>query len=68
MGWTEQKNNRRHDLIDKDINGTITLSEYEEMEDLQEQFYIFVDKKYPLPIKEAKLTLRKMIDEHNKKN
>jgi hypothetical protein len=38
-GWTEAKNQRRCDLIDKEINGSITLAEQVELDMLQQELY-----------------------------
>jgi len=61
MSWTEQKNNRRCDFIDKDIDGIITPEEREEMEGLQKQLDIFRHEKFPLPIEEAKLLYQELL-------
>ncbi len=51
--WTQETNNRRCDLIDKDIAGTIGETERTELAELQERFHIFLDETAPPPIKGA---------------
>ena len=51
--WTDAKNERRCDLIDKDIEGTILPSERRELEELQQQMLAYRRKMAPLPLKEA---------------
>src|SRR5262245_59231074 len=48
--WTEAKNQRRCDLIDREIDGTLTLDERVELEDLQRQLRRYVDLVAPLPL------------------
>jgi hypothetical protein len=48
--WTNAKNNRRCDLIDKEIDGTITSAEAAELEDLQEQMLRYRHRVAPLPL------------------
>lgn len=52
--WTEEKNQRRCDLIDKEIAGTLTVQEESELSALQDQMRAFRRKFAPLPIAEAK--------------
>lgn len=52
--WTDEKNDRRCDLIDKQIQGSIELEERAELEFLQRQFQENQEKKWPLPIAKAK--------------
>ena len=35
--WTEAKNQRRYDLIDREIDGTLTANERGELESLKDQ-------------------------------
>jgi hypothetical protein len=48
--WTDAKNNRRCDLIDKEIDGTIAPAEAKELEDLQEQMLRYRHRVAPLPL------------------
>jgi hypothetical protein len=51
--WTNAKNNRRCELIDKEIDGTITPDEAIELEDLQEQMLRYRHRVAPLPLAHA---------------
>jgi len=57
--WTDDKNKRRCDLIDKEIDGTITDEEKVELEQLQEKMSAYRQQVAPLPLDE----LRKLRDE-----
>lgn len=48
--WTEAKNERRCDLIDKEIDGTLTPAEAVELQSLQQAMLKNRDKVAPLPI------------------
>ena len=48
--WTMDRNQRRHDLIDKQIEETITLEEAVELAHLQSAFARWLDAKAPLPL------------------
>ena len=52
--WTPEKNHRRCDLIDQEIDGTMTLVERVELADLTQQMRRFVNKLAPLPIDEVR--------------
>ena len=47
--WTTTKNARRFYLIDREIDGTITMEENPELQTLEEQFEHFMDRLAPLP-------------------
>lgn len=47
--WTEERNRRRLDLIDKEIAETITPDEAEELARLQAKVEENIDKTHPLP-------------------
>ena len=47
--WTSAKNQRRCELIDRDIDGQLTPDERIELEDLQLQLRRYVNKGAPLP-------------------
>ena len=48
--WSSSRNDRRCDLIDKEIAGTITPEETIELIELQDQMRRFVDHVAPLPM------------------
>jgi hypothetical protein len=52
--WSEQTNSRRCDLIDRDIQGLITTSEKLELQQLQDQFYQYLDTAAPIPLDGAR--------------
>lgn len=57
--WTPEKNTRRCELIDREIDGIITPSEAAELAELQNQMRRHVNRVAPLPLEE----LRKLRDE-----
>ncbi len=60
--WSEEKNDRRCELIDKDIEGSITESEILELERLQLGFYEYLDSVAPPPMEGARRLHRKLLD------
>jgi hypothetical protein len=52
--WSEEKNNRRGDLIDKEVDDTLTEAERIELEELQKQAIAFRDSVAPLPMDGAR--------------
>ncbi len=52
-GWTESKNNRRCELIDKMIDAKISPDEEKELEDLQDQMLRYRRRVAPLPLAHA---------------
>ena len=52
--WTSAKNHRRCDLIEQDIDGTITADETLELELLQEEMREHVEKVAPIPLDYAR--------------
>jgi hypothetical protein len=48
--WTEQKNQRRCHLVDKDIDGTISLAEKGELDQLQAEMLAYRRHVAPLPL------------------
>ena len=50
--WTPEMNQRRFDLIDKEVAGTLTKSEKTELDVLQDRMLRRRRKAAPLPIKE----------------
>lgn len=51
--WTSGKNARRTELIDKQIDGSISREERAELDFLQQQFRAFRQQVAPLPIEKA---------------
>jgi hypothetical protein len=49
-GWNEAKNARRFALIDKEIAGTITPAETDELANLQREVDDYLDRVAPLPL------------------
>jgi len=47
--WTDEKNSRRCDLIDKEIDGRLTLQEAVELARLQSEMLAYRRKLAPLP-------------------
>jgi hypothetical protein len=60
--WTEEKNDRRCELIDKDIEGTIAESEKLELERLQERFHKYLDTVAPPPMEGARRLHQQLLD------
>lgn len=52
--WNDAKNDRRCDLIDKEIEGTLFGAEKRELETLQKQMRAYRRKVAPLPLKEVR--------------
>ena len=52
--WTEEKNARRCELIDRKIQNTITADEAEELETLQQAIERHLDRVAPLPLDGAR--------------
>jgi hypothetical protein len=52
--WTDAKNNRRCDLVDRQIAGTLTPDEAAELADLQRQMLRHRDRVAPLPLDYAR--------------
>ena len=52
--WTDAKNRRRSELIDKEIDGALTPDESLELEILQEQMLAHRRKVAPLPLEDAR--------------
>jgi hypothetical protein len=57
--WTEARNERRCDLIEKEIAGTLTPAEAVELQSLQQAMLKYRNKVAPLPI----AAVRKLHDE-----
>ena len=54
MKWTEAKNERRCELIDKEIAGTLGREGSEELATLQEEMLAYRREVAPLPIAEIR--------------
>lgn len=57
--WTDEKNHRRCELVDKEIDGTISLDQQIELENLQAKMLAFRRQVAPLPLND----LRKLHEE-----
>ena len=60
--WTDAKNHRRAELVDREIAGTITPDEVVELADLQSQMLRYVDRVAPLPIEDARTLHRQLLE------
>jgi hypothetical protein len=61
--WSENKNDRRCELIDRQIEGTLSPTEATELEDLQEQMLRYRHRVAPLPMARA----RKLLEDLERK-
>lgn len=52
--WTDDKNKRRAKLVDRQIAGTLTVSERAELDSLQQQMRVYRDKVAPLPLDDTR--------------
>jgi hypothetical protein len=52
--WTEAKNQRRCDLIDREIDGTLTAAETVELHRLQNEMLRYRRRVAPLPLDDAR--------------
>ncbi len=53
-GWTDEKNRRRCDLVDKEIDSTLSPVEQQELEELQAEMLAYRRAVAPLPLKELR--------------
>jgi hypothetical protein len=60
--WSDERNRRRIDLIDKDIQGHITIEERAELAELQRQAVVYRDHIAPLPIEGARRLHRQLLE------
>jgi hypothetical protein len=58
--WTDAKNQRRCDLIDREIDESLTPDERIELEDLQEQMLRHRHRVAPLPLAHARQLLEEL--------
>lgn len=59
ISWTDENNRRRSELVDKEISGTLTNEEREELDKLQKEMRAYRNQVAPLPLDD----LRKAHDE-----
>jgi len=59
--WTEAKNDRRCNLLDRKYAGALTAEEAVELHALQEEMYRYVDRVAPLPLEEARRLHQKLL-------
>ena len=59
--WTDAKNHRRAELVDKEIAGTLAPAEAIELAALQRQMIRCVDQVAPLPLEEARKLHRQLL-------
>jgi len=52
--WTEDKNRRRAELVDRQIAGMLTSDEEAELQVLQQQMRAYRDKVAPLPLEDTR--------------
>jgi hypothetical protein len=60
--WSEERNDRRCLLIDKDIEGSITEAEKLELQGLQVRFHEYLDSVAPPPMEGARRLHRQLLD------
>lgn len=61
-GWNSAKNQRRCDLIDREIDGHLTPIERVELENLQQQLRRYVNKVAPLPLEPLRKLHRELLE------
>ena len=59
--WTEDKNQRRCHLVDKDIDGTISLAEQGELEQLQAEMLAYRRHVAPLPLDDLRMLHQQLL-------
>jgi hypothetical protein len=60
--WSAAKNERRCELIDRDIDGHLSPDERIELEDLQQQLRRYVNKVAPLPLDQLRKLEQELLD------
>ena len=65
--WTEDRNERRCELIDKDIEGTHTEAEKWELERLQDCFHEYLDTVAPPPLEGAQRLHRQLLEDKRRR-
>ncbi len=63
MEWTDSKNERRCDLINRKHDGAITVDEIRELAELQAALIEHRKTVAPLPIEEAERLLKKLTNQ-----
>jgi len=58
--WSDARNDRRCELIDKEIDGKITTEEQRELEELQKQMLRYRHRVAPLPLAHARQLLEQL--------
>jgi hypothetical protein len=61
--WSEEKNTRRCNLIDKKIDSTISLAESVELQELQQQMLAYRHSKAPLPLDYIRKVRKQLLDD-----
>ena len=61
--WTAEKDDRRCDLIDREINGSLTVEERTELSRLQQQMLDYRRQVAPLPIEAARKLHKTLVSE-----
>ncbi|HEV3235877.1 MAG TPA: hypothetical protein VGZ25_02745 [Gemmataceae bacterium] len=59
--WSEAKNDRRCDLIDRKYAGSLTPSEESELTSLQEQMLRYRQRVAPIPLEDARLLHQQLL-------
>ena len=65
--WNEDKNNRRGDLIDKQIAGNLSPKERIELEDLQRQAMAYRDRLAPLSMEGDRRLHRELLEKKRRR-
>ncbi|MEX0819010.1 MAG: hypothetical protein WD070_05445 [Pirellulaceae bacterium] len=52
--WTDDKNRRRAELVDRQIAGSLTVDERAELDSLQQQMRVYREKVAPLPLEDTR--------------
>lgn len=60
--WTAAENERRCDLIDKDIDGQLSPDERVELDELERRLELYVDAVAPLPLKPLRKLYQELLD------
>jgi hypothetical protein len=60
--WNETKNARRCELIDKDIQGKLSLEEQQELDSLTQQFRAYRHRVAPLPLEGARKLHQQLLE------
>jgi hypothetical protein len=66
--WTEALNNRRCELVDKEIEGTLTAAEAAELAGLQGAFQRYLRGVAPLPLDDARRLHRELLEKTRQAN